>query len=570
MSDQVSLLQASIDHMSRGQAATALMAASAACHANPTRPEAHYVYGQVWAALGEPARAEQAFAAAIRLRPDWPEPWVNYGLMRYQQGAVGDAKIAMGQALAVSPDHPAATANLGAFLRITGESERAEALLRSALKLNPSDAGARLNLVADLLQEERAAEALALLDEVAPPQDLRSARHWHLQRALALAVTGRAHEARAALDSLDALGPTPRELRPLRLWRNVLIARAEGRRAEACAEARAMAAALDDMGPNAVLEHRIMGHYDLAKFWSSAGERSVAFAHWTAAHKVLRTIQPFSRDAAKASADAAMSTFTAARFAKGPVARNDDPAPVFIMGMPRSGTTLCEQIIAAHAETHGAGERPHLGRLFDQLAGAETPEGVARIASLPQEKLDAAAAAYLADLHTLAPGKARVVDKMPGNYRYVWLIALLFPKARIIHCTRDPRDIGLSIFTYRFYGNHGYAHDLADLGWTIGEQQRQMAYWKAVLPNPVLTIHLADWVQNFDATLARVLSHLDLPHDDACTRFYEGESRVRTVSRSQVRQPVNARGLGRWRAYETELAPLIAELNLPAFSQPVV
>ena len=150
---------------------------------------------------------------------------------------------------------------------------------------------------------------------------------------------------------------------------------------------------------------------------------------------------------------------------------------------------------------------------------------------------------------------------MPGNFNYLGLVALLLPGARIIHCARDPRDIGLSIFTFRFYGSHGYAHDLADLGWYIGQHDRLMAHWRAALPNPLLTVQLKDWVEDFAGTLRRVLDFLDLPYDAACARFYEQDSRVRTVSRAQVRQPVNARGLGRWRAYADELAPLIAELD---------
>jgi Sulfotransferase family len=137
----------------------------------------------------------------------------------------------------------------------------------------------------------------------------------------------------------------------------------------------------------------------------------------------------------------------------------------------------------------------------------------------------------------------------------------MVPGAKIIHCVRDPRDVGLSIFTFRFHGVHAYAHDLGDLGWYIGQHDRLMAHWRAALPNPSLTLRMADWVEDFDATLARVLSHLDLPHDANCARFYESESRVRTVSRAQVRQPVNRRGLGRWLAYRNELAPLIAELE---------
>jgi hypothetical protein len=230
--------------------------------------------------------------------------------------------------------------------------------------------------------------------------------------------------------------------------------------------------------------------------------------------------------------------------------------------MPRSGTTLCEQILAAHRDVHGAGERPDLSRAFADLGGAwETATAARRIAGLPAGALDAAAGRYLAALRALAPDKSRIVDKMPGNYLYLGLVGLMLPGARIIHCARDPRDIGLSILTFRFHGHHPYAHDLGDLGWAIGEHRRIMDHWKAALPSPILTVRLSDWVHDFDGTLARVLTHLDLPPDPNCARFYESESRVRTVSRAQVRQPVNASGLGRWRKYATELAPLIAELN---------
>jgi hypothetical protein len=158
---------------------------------------------------------------------------------------------------------------------------------------------------------------------------------------------------------------------------------------------------------------------------------------------------------------------------------------------------------------------------------------------------------------------------MPGNFNYLGLAALMLPAARIIYCARDPRDIGLSIFTFRFYGHHPYAHDLADLGWYIAEHERLMAHWRAILPNPMMTVRLEDWVADFAGTLRRVLEFLDLPYDPACEHFYEQDSRVRTVSRAQVRQPVNARGLGRWRPYERHLQPLIVELAAACVALPV-
>jgi Flp pilus assembly protein TadD len=555
-------LRAFSDALRRGDPQAALEAARDACLAEPNRAEAHYAYGQAWAAAGNPARAQQAFAVAVRLRPGFADAWVNLGLARYAQGSIEDARNTMVRALRAQPGHPAATTNLAALSRLTGSYDTAETLLRDALARDPQDAGARLNLVAERLQEEKPAEALALLNEVDPPADnLPAARHWHLQRALALTVLGRPAQARAALAECDALGPAPPELRPMRLWRDVVLALAEGRRAEARALAGAMEAALEQMGPGAVLEHRIMARYDLAKFWSREGDDARAFAQWCAGHALLRTIQPFSRDTTRAYFDAAIATFTPERYAAGPRARNADPAPVFIVGMPRSGTTLAEQILAAHPQAHGAGERSAIGRLAWRLGAGESKEAIARIAALDQAALDAEAEAYLTALHALAPDKTRVVDKMPGNFFFVWLIALLFPNAKIIHCTRDPRDIGLSIFTFRFHGQHGYAHDLQDLGWMIGEQARLMNHWKTVLPMPILTLRLDDWVKDFDATLAHVLGFVDLPPDPACARFYESNSPVRTVSRAQVRQPVNGRGLGRWRGYAWGLAPMIEELE---------
>ena len=229
--------------------------------------------------------------------------------------------------------------------------------------------------------------------------------------------------------------------------------------------------------------------------------------------------------------------------------------------MPRSGTTLCEQILAAHSGVHGAGERSALRDAFTALGGADEAEAARRIAGLDAPALDRAADAYLEALHGLAPGKHRIVDKMPGNYNLLGLVGLMLPMAKVIHCVRDPRDIGLSIFTYRFHGYHPYAHDLGDVGWAIAQQLRLMEHWRRALPNPILTVALADWVRDFDGTLHRVLTHLGLPPDPNCARFYEADRGVRTVSRAQVRQPVNARGLERWRPYAGQLQPLVSALR---------
>ncbi len=547
-----SFLRACAAHRQAGDLQGALRAASSACHAAPARPEPHYAYGEIWLALGDFPRAEQAFAAAIKLAPGNPEPWVNYGIARYKQDALEDAKIAMRAALRCAPEHEVAAGNLAAFMRISGEGEQAEPLLRQALARRPDDFGARLNLAVELLEQDRCAEALALLDEAAPVQP-DALRHWRLQRSLALLRLGQLQEAEAELAGLD---DAPPEIRPLLLWRRLLLAMARGEQAKGRELAGEMAQACETMGPHSVPEHRLMAHYDLASFFAREGDSASAMAQWRAGHALLARMQNFARPAYLAFIDASIEAFSPARMATGARARNDDAAPVFIIGMPRSGTTLCEQILAAHGQVFGAGERAALSQVCHGLGGAP-----ARIAALDGPALDAVAAPYLAALHDLAPAAARIVDKMPGNTLFLGLAALILPGAKFIHCVRDPRDIGFSIFTYRFYGAHPYAHDLADLGWTIAQQERLMAHWQAVLPGRILTVKLSDWVEDFASTLARVLAHLGLPPDEACARFHESTATVRTVSRHQVRQPINARGIGRWRAYKAELQPLIAELE---------
>ncbi|WP_048863368.1 sulfotransferase family protein, partial [Acidisphaera rubrifaciens] len=282
--------------------------------------------------------------------------------------------------------------------------------------------------------------------------------------------------------------------------------------------------------------------------------------HWTAGHRIIARFQPHDRARLSAHVDASIACFAAPA---PPRACNDDSAPVFIVGMPRSGTTLAEQILASHAAVHGAGERAAVHNLVHALTDgwAETAEGVRRLAALDAAALDDAAAGFLAELHALAPGAARVVDKMPGNAKHLGFLARLLPGARFIHCTRDPRDIGLSIFQHRFFGYHPYAHDLGDLGHAIAEHSRLMAHWRGVLGGRLIEVALTDWIEDFDATLARVLDFLGLAHDPACARFHEQGRRVRTASAAQVREPVNARGIGKYRAYAAELRPLLAELE---------
>jgi tetratricopeptide (TPR) repeat protein len=548
---------------------SALAAAREACAETPETPAAHYALGEACAAIGDQPGAVAAFVEVLRRAPGWADAWVNLGLARYRQGAPGYAKAAMREALRVAPNHAGARANLGALMRITGEGEGGEYLLRETLAETPDAIAARLNLAAELLQRDRTMEALKLLEEApAPPTDPEVLRHWHLTHALAFLRLGRVEAAKAAMGAVEAMGPIPPAIAPLWHWRECLLAQLQNDGDGAEAAARRMEASIDAMGADWTPEHRLMAHYDLARFWSSRRQADLAFHHWQEGHNQLRIMQPFSRELFETYVKAITESYDAGSFRAENIVANRDSAPVFIVGMPRSGTSLTEQILSAHQAVHGAGERVALAQTAYKLGGRDDADGVRRTAGLDVAALEEAAEKYLAELHALAPDKTRIIDKMPGNELYLGLVGRMLPGAKIIHCVRDPRDIGFSIWTYRFYGEHPYAHDLGDLGWTIGQRTHLMDHWRKVLPNPILIVALEDWVNDFTGTLARVLAHLELPHDPACERFYESDREVRTASFLQVRRPINDRGIGRWRPFATELKPLIDELEAAGMVQP--
>ena len=341
-----------------GEDRDALKAARQARRRARMMPQTQYMLGMAQLACGELDTAEAAFREALRLSPDFADAWVNLGLVHYRRSDIESAKTAMRRALAAAPGHRAAAANLGVFLRLTGESEAGEALLHEVLARDSDAAEARLNLAADLLQEERAAEALDLLDAATIPAEPRLNRHWRAQRALAPLQSGWAAEARPILETF---GEAPPELAPLILWRRVLLALAEGNDKHARELAEEMERALGAASA-LIPEHRIMAQFDLAKFWSQQGLADRAFGFWVEGHRLLGQFQPFSREAHRRFVGASINCFDRARLLASPRVQNRDPAPVFIVGMPRSGMTLAEQIIAAHPEAFGAGERPALGQ----------------------------------------------------------------------------------------------------------------------------------------------------------------------------------------------------------------
>jgi hypothetical protein len=244
-----------------------------------------------------------------------------------------------------------------------------------------------------------------------------------------------------------------------------------------------------------------------------------------------------------------------------------DPSqvPVLIVGMPRSGTTLIEQILASHPKAFGGGELRDLGEVIAAhcdlaAAPAAYPEC---LRDMPGEVLGRIGAGYAARLRRRAPTAERIIDKMPANFLHLGLLHLALPNARIIHARRDPIDTCVSCFTRLFGGEQQFSYDLGELGRYYRRYQSLMAHWRATLPaGAMLEVDYEQLVDNLEPQARRIVDYCGLEWDDACLRFYETKRQVHTSSAAQVRQPIYRTAVGRWRPYRQWLGPLLEELGV--------
>ncbi|MCQ8279485.1 sulfotransferase [Acetobacteraceae bacterium KSS8] len=468
--------------------------------------------------------------------------WRALGLACLMLDRIPDARDALEQAASLSPNDPEVIGLLARVLHVSGEPVTALAMLQDARTGGPDLDAVR---AACLLMNNRPDEALAALGEATDP-------YARAIRIAALISAKRLDEARTLLgrEAGDAGAA------------EILFVRSGFRLAALDGRNEALPSLANWLGTLAMqrgrfwIEDRLDALFLLGEWHHAQKRPDAAFAHWQAGHALLAAAQPFSRETHRALLDGIM------RIPNGAGSGITDQTPVFIVGLPRTGTTLLEHILAAHRDVHGAGERLAVRETLLALTGENAIDtALQKAAALDRDTLGAAAERYLAELKTLAPDRRYVLDKMPDNLLLLPFIAQLLPGARVIFCERDARDVGLSIFRQRFLGHHPYAHHPADLGWYIARQNTLARHWQTTLPLPMLCVNHGDWIEDFSGTLARVLGFLDLPHDPACEAFHRQDRVAETASRDQVRRPINADGVGLWKDYATPLAPLLRELD---------
>ncbi|MGF1502836.1 MAG: sulfotransferase [Paracoccaceae bacterium] len=434
-----------------------------------------------------------------------------------------------------------------AGLVLDGNLDLAERVYRTFAERHPQTAGGwfGLGLVAQKRNRiETATEMFTHALALDPSQ-----AHYHHNLAVALGIAGAFDRARAHFEQALALKPDYPEA-----WYNYSSAK----RFDDAAPVARIDALLATARSGA---DRSFLHFAAGKILDDLGETDRAFAHYAEGNRVHGArFEPAAHRAMLERIRAAFSAETLrARSGEG----HGDPRFVFIVGMPRSGTSLAEQVIDRHGAARGMGERPDIraiaGTLDAHLPGDQRyPDGVG---NLPGRVLAGFGAAYARQVGAEAGAAVRITDKQPLNFLHLGLIALLLPRSRIVHCVRSPLDTCLSCYFQRFTSGQDYAFDLAWLGEVYRGYLEHMAHWRKVLPLPVYELAYERMVAEPAAETRRLLAFLELPWDPACLDPDRSERPVLTASKWQVRQPIYRSSVRRSERYRPHLGPLLAKID---------
>jgi tetratricopeptide (TPR) repeat protein len=547
----------------RGEPAAALPYCQEAVRLDPNLPAAHNSLGNALRALQRWSEARDAYAAAVRLQPDLAVAHANLGLAIQSEGKLPEAVPHLRRAMELSLEDGDACSQVVNALALAEDWTTLISYAERRVQRQPNDADAHNDVgwiyQADgqLVAAERAyREALRL-----QPNHLAAWIHlgiWQEEQGLLA-------EAEASYRAAEVRHP--RATAPL--VRRALLLR--GRLPEADRDRLRRALSAADLAAEQrlrllfALAQVADGHGDFAEAAACLGPANALAGQQRRSEGICYAPEEHAR-----FVDQLMTAFTPELFARLATAGDHTSQPIFVFGLPRSGTTLVEQVLASHSQVNGAGELPFLRRALEALppvvAGTETPE--ARVQALDAATLLQLAGGYREAIRDLlaredAAGQRadpqRVVDKMPDNYLYLGLIALLFPRATLIHVRRDLRDVAVSCWMNHFR-SIAWADDAEHIARRSWEYQRLMAYWRRVLPLPIHEVRYEHLVDNFEAEAQQLVAVCGLDWEPACLQFHRTARPVRTASATQVRQPLYRRSVGRWQSYELHLAALFEKL----------
>jgi len=472
--------------------------------------------------LGKLEEAISYFQRAVEINPSFPEAENNLANALSSARRYTEAIKHVGKAIRLRPDFANAHLTLGNIYKLQGKNDQAISEYRLAAKSDPKSAIVQQGLGSALTDAGHFSEAVTHLENALK---LNPSLFVIYQNLMALAVQ-------------DKYKFSDQQLEQIRR----LISDDRLRATDAARLHFAMGSLLDKQTDYEGAMRHFQQANDVQKQLLVSSENQ--FCSRNHAFHVDEIIQTF--DTAFMS-NAASSGFESER-------------PVFVIGMPRSGTTLVEQIIASHPEARGMGERADIAQLSESLACSTGLPYPACVRKAHQKQLFTLATRYEQGVSELATGASRIVDKMPDNFLYLGLIAMLFPGAHIIHCSRNPLDVCLSCYRSDF-GSVTWAWTLEDIGHYFAEYHRLMTHWREVLPLTIHDVTYEELVGQHRSEMENLIAACGLPWNDVCLEFYKGNRTVQTLSRVQVRQPIYGSSIGRWRHYEGFLEPLKAMLQ---------
>jgi tetratricopeptide (TPR) repeat protein len=494
--------------------------------------------------------AERCYQTVLRENPGHPDALNLMGVLAVEANRMPLAVEYFRKAVGFLPKEPMYLNNLGNALILTGSHDEAARHLQRALKANPNFADAWANLGKCFRQAGATEDARRCYEKALAIQPGFTRARAGL--AEAAAELGRFEEAEKAFAEILRKEPSNVE---------ALCGMAMVR---SYPPGDPLAARIRDALVRQGLseDDRTSLHHALAKILNDAGDHDGAMEEF-ARGKACRS-QRFDLAHHKAAYDALTRSFSPDFFRARQGFGSPDERPVFIVGMPRSGTTLTEQVLASHPQAEGLGELRDMRMIAAGLGfGSADPLAFSRrVEALTADDCSALARRYQ-EAYARAPATAlRLIDKSPHNFELLGLITLLFPKARIIHCRRDPMDTCVAAYMQNFSLSHAYNLDLATLGTYYRHYEGLMQHWSQCLPLALLDHPYEAMVQDFEAAARRLVAHAGLPWDEACLNYAGQERQVRTPSRWQVRQPIYASSIGRWKRYERHLGPLQRALGL--------
>ncbi len=528
----------------------------AALAVRPDFVEAHNNKGDALMGLDDPAAALMCFEQALALNSEVPVLHLNKGKALRGLGRCREAVDSHDRALALRPDYAEAHLNKGIAAHESGDPAAAMACFDAALALEPDNAVALNNKGISYREQNRPADALACYDRAldADPEYAEA----HNNKGNALQELGRIDDAVACY--LEAL---VHKSDYVEAFRNLTQARTFTEPDDAF---NRMTALWED-GEGLSDEQRLQLAFGLGKACEDLGRFERSFELIEEANRLKRSTFSYDPSDNAGTFRRLIETAGDGFFDEGKETGCDDETPIFIVGMPRSGTSLVEQILASHSQVFGAGELDDLDRVLDRALGSEN--GIAaidRLGGLDASALEALGADYVARLEEVSDGAAFVTDKMPFNFRYVGAIKLILPRAKVVHCRRHPMDTCWSIFKRHFVRTYRFAYDLEELGHYHALYEELMAHWRLRLPGFVHDIDYEDLVAQPERRTKELLAFCGLDWEDACMAFHETDRAVRTASAAQVRKPIYTDSVELWRRYETRLEPLRRALEVAPLS----